>query len=102
MYLDICRFLGAGVSILPRPMMQIAYSPISAKFCFISDLLCFPLLDHDAFIHHALHVLDVPVGRTFEGKQHGNVTMMGRCGSLVGSVPCVPKVASSNPTLAVT
>jgi len=53
-------------------MMHIAYSPSFHKiykfpyfreidaFCLIC-VFCFPLLfDHDAFMHHTLHVLDAP------------------------------------------
>jgi len=50
-----------GASILPKPMMHIlpylkklAFPPISAKFTFFASYF-----DHDAFMLHALHVLDV-------------------------------------------
>jgi len=64
----------------PKPMMHVAYSPyfhkiykfpyISVKFinfflfsynllfCFIHVFFAPPYFDHDAFTHHALHILD--------------------------------------------
>ena len=76
----------AGATIPPKPMMHIAYSPyfyniykfhpyfrkmytfppISAKFMFFCLVYVFfipPYFDHDAFMHHALHVLDALVLR---------------------------------------
>ena len=49
-------------------MMNIAYSPIiplNLEIYPIFDLFSFfgfPYFDHDAFTHHAKHVLDAPVG----------------------------------------
>src|SRR6218665_3129044 len=57
----------ADAFILPKPMMHVAYSPISVKFInspyFCSSLFLGlpPYVDHDAFMHYALHVLDAPV-----------------------------------------
>src|SRR6218665_3066713 len=66
----------------PKRMMHIAYSPhfhkiykfllyfhkiytfppISTKFTFLGLIyvFCFPYFDHDAFMHHTLHILDAP------------------------------------------
>src|SRR6218665_3358965 len=68
--------LGRGIH-PSNPMMRIVYSPyfqkiykfspISAKFIhfplFPQNLRYFasPHFDHDAFMHHVLHVLDAPV-----------------------------------------
>src|SRR6218665_980452 len=54
----------SGVSILSKPMMHFAYFPYFSniyKFPRPFSLLFvfgFPYFDHDAFTHHALHVLD--------------------------------------------
>src|SRR6218665_279640 len=57
--------LDSGTSIHPKPM--IAYSPYFSKiykfpvhYLHSFSFLATSYFDHDAFTHHALHVLDAP------------------------------------------
>jgi len=60
---EFFNYLISGTYIPPKPMMHIAYSPISGKvinppYSRTFSFFGFPLLfDHDAFTHQALHVL---------------------------------------------
>jgi len=75
--ISICpKSVGTRDVHLPKPIMHIAYSsyfhkickipPITAKFInfpmiFIQfTFFASPYFDHDAFTHHALHVMDAP------------------------------------------
>ena len=63
-------FFYPGASFPLKPMMHIEFPHISAKCInfllfslnvFFPNLcFCFPYFDHDAFMHHALEVIDAP------------------------------------------
>ena len=58
----------------PKPMMHIGYSHYLRK----SHVFASPYFEHDAFMHHALHVLDVPVQIT-ETMTEGHSFWYKRC-----------------------